>query len=88
MPILLNHHTDSEARELATAILSCNFIIYIYMSRGALGSVVVKALRYCRTVPGTITGGVTGYFSAATEGTMCPGVDSASENEYQGFFLR
>jgi hypothetical protein len=24
-----------------------------------------------------------GIFSEATDGTMCPGVDSASENEYQ-----
>ena len=24
-----------------------------------------------------------GIFSVATDGTMCPGVDSASENEYQ-----
>jgi len=26
-------------------------------------------------------------FSVAPDGTMCPGVDSASENEYQGFLL-
>jgi hypothetical protein len=24
-----------------------------------------------------------GIFSEATDGTMCPGIDSASENEYQ-----
>jgi len=24
-------------------------------------------------------------FSVAPDGTMCPGVESASENEYQGF---
>jgi hypothetical protein len=28
-----------------------------------------------------------GIFSVATDGTMCPGVDSASENEYQGIPL-
>jgi hypothetical protein len=28
-----------------------------------------------------------GIFSVATDGTMCPGVDSASKNEYQGFIL-
>jgi len=26
-------------------------------------------------------------FSVAPDGTMCPGVDSVSENEYQGFLL-
>jgi hypothetical protein len=28
-----------------------------------------------------------GFFSVATDGTMCPGFDSASNNEYQGFPL-
>ena len=28
-----------------------------------------------------------GIFSVAAHGTMCPGVDSASKNEYQGFLL-
>jgi hypothetical protein len=28
-----------------------------------------------------------GFFSVATVRTMCPGVDSASKNEYQGFLL-
>jgi hypothetical protein len=28
-----------------------------------------------------------GIFSVATDGTMCPGVDSASKIEYQGFLL-
>ena len=28
-----------------------------------------------------------GLFSVATDGTMCPGVDSASKNEYHGFLL-
>jgi len=25
-----------------------------------------------------------GFFPVATDGNMCPGVDSASKNEYQG----
>jgi hypothetical protein len=36
-----------------------------------------------RKVSGSIPGGVAGDFSEATDGTMCPGVDSASKNEYQ-----
>ena len=36
-------------------------------------------------VPGLIPGGVNGdFFRGSPDGTMCPGVDSASENEYQG----
>ena len=55
-----------------------------YCFSGAWGSVVVKALRYYRTVPGSIPGGVTGFFSVAlSDGTMCPGVNSAPDNEYQ-----
>jgi len=40
-------------------------------------------------VPGSIPGGVTGdFFSRGSpDRTMCPEVDSASENEYQGFLL-
>jgi hypothetical protein len=33
-------------------------------------------------LPGKKPGGVAGIFSQATDGTMCPGVDSASKNEY------
>jgi hypothetical protein len=36
-----------------------------------------------RRVSGSIPSGVAGNFSEAADGTMCPGVDSASENEYQ-----
>jgi hypothetical protein len=36
-----------------------------------------------RKVSGSIPGGVAGDFSETTGGTMCPGVDSASKNEYQ-----
>jgi len=42
---------------------------------GPGGSIVVKALRYYRMVPGSIPGGVTGDFSVAPDGTMCHGVD-------------
>jgi hypothetical protein len=56
-----------------------------------LGPGVAQWLRHCATsreVPGSIPGGVTGdFFPVAPDGTMCPGVDSASENEYQGFLL-
>jgi hypothetical protein len=45
----------------------------------AWGSVVVKALR---KVPGSIPG-VAGVVSVASDSSMCPGVDSASKNEYQ-----
>jgi len=37
---------------------------------------------------GSIPGGVTGdFFSGSPDRTMCPEVDSASGNEYQGFLL-
>ena len=39
-------------------------------------------------VPGSIPGGVTGdFFRGPPDATMCPGGDSARENEYQGFIL-
>jgi len=28
-----------------------------------------------------------GIFSVVTDGAMCPGIDSASKNDYQGFLL-
>jgi hypothetical protein len=43
-------------------------------------------LRHCaarRRVSGSIPGGVAGDFFVATEGTMYPGNDSVSKNEYQ-----
>jgi hypothetical protein len=39
-----------------------------------------------QTVSGSIPGGVS-HWGIATDGNMCPGVDSASKNEYQGFLL-
>jgi hypothetical protein len=44
-------------------------------------SVVVKALRYKADGPG-IDSGIAGFFSVASDSSMCPGVDSASKNEY------
>ena len=35
----------------------------------------------------SIPGGVTGDFFSVVPSDMCPEVDSASENEYQGFLL-
>jgi hypothetical protein len=43
--------------------------------------------RHCATSR-TASGSILGIFTVTTEGTMCPGVDSASKNEYQGFLLR
>ena len=54
------------------------------------GPGVAYWLRHCatsRTVSGSIPGGVTEDFSVATDRTVCPGVNSASKNEYQEFLL-
>ena len=61
----------------------------LQMKIGAWGSVVVKALRNWRKGPGVDSRWCHwGFFSVApSDGTMCPGVDSAPENEYQGFLL-
>ena len=59
------------------------------MGLGAWGGIVVKALpykldglridsRWCQSL---------GIFPVATDGTTCPGVNSASKDEYQGFLL-
>jgi hypothetical protein len=42
-----------------------------------------KTTKYVEYLSGSIPGDVAGIFSEATDGTMCPGVDSASKNEYQ-----
>jgi hypothetical protein len=49
----------------------------------ALGSVVFKARSRDRFPVVSHWG----FYSVATDGTMCPGVDSASKNEYEGFRL-
>ena len=48
-------------------------------------SIVVKALRYQSWDRLPVVS--LGIFSIATDRTMCPGVDSAYKNEYQGFLL-
>ena len=55
-------------------------------SKGAWDGVVVKALRYYSDGLGIDSRWYHwGFFSVATYKTMCPGVDSASKNEYQAF---
>jgi hypothetical protein len=51
---------------------------------GAWGGVVVKALRYKSEGRGIDSRCRQGFFSVASDGSMCPGVDSASKNEYKG----
>jgi hypothetical protein len=58
--------------------------------REKMGPGIAYWLRHCaasRKVSGSIPDGVTGFFSIVTDGTMCPGVDSAPKNEYKGFLL-
>jgi hypothetical protein len=58
-------------------------LIFLTVSRE--GTWVAQWLRHCATsrkVPGSIPG-VAGGFSVASDSSMCPGVDSASKNEYQ-----
>ena len=56
-----------------------SYIIQLVSHMGAWGGVVVKAL-----VGGSRDRSpVTGDFSWASDSSMCPGVDSASKNEYQ-----
>jgi hypothetical protein len=55
---------------------------------GTWGSVVVKALLLVgRSRDRIPVASVAGTFLGATDRTMCPGVDSTSKNEYQGFLL-
>jgi hypothetical protein len=53
----------------------------LYNYPGVWGSVVVKHCAASRRVSGSIPSGVTG--DVGTDGTMCPGLDSSSKNEYQ-----
>jgi hypothetical protein len=69
-------------------LLLCYVFLLLCIRIGAWGSVVVKALRYKSDGLGIDSRWChTGEFSVATDGTMCPGVDSASKYEYQGFPL-
>jgi hypothetical protein len=55
---------------------------------GAWGSGVVKALHYWSDGLGIDSRWCHwGFFSVATDGAMCPEVDSAFKNEYQGFLV-
>ena len=77
-------------RLLLTELSAITCFLFAFTSVPVLcwGRVVVKALRYSRTVPGSIPGNVTWDFSVVpSDKTMCPEVVSASENEYQGFLL-
>jgi hypothetical protein len=58
-------------KEIITTVQTCS---------RAWGSVVVKALR-----SPVVSLGI--FSMVPSEKTMCPEVDSASENEYQGFLL-
>ena len=70
---------------LATRTLHNISLYLVHIRAGAWGSVVVKTPR---TVPGSISGGVTGdFFRGTPDRTVCPEVDSTSENVYQGFLL-
>ena len=56
------------------------------MKEGAWGSVVVKALvGRSRDRSPVVSLGI--FSVVPSDKTMCPEVDSASENEYQGFLL-
>ena len=62
----------------------------VFVLKGAWAGVVVRALRYYSDGLGIDSRCCHSLriFSVATDRTMCPGVDSASKNEYQGFLLR
>jgi hypothetical protein len=60
----------------------CNIFVCTNLERGAWDSIVIKATRYKLEGPG-IDSGIAGDFPMASDSSMCPGVDSASKNEYQ-----
>jgi hypothetical protein len=62
--------------------LLSNIFITPFNYNGAWGIVVVKALRYKLEGLG-IDSRCRRDFSVASDSSMCPGVDSASKNEYQ-----
>ena len=51
-----------------------------------MGPGVALWLRHCATSR-AVSGSIPGYVTVATDRTIFPGVDSASQNEYQGFLL-
>jgi len=62
--------------------LSVEVLVYIILKCIPVRGVVVKALRYLSEGPG-IDPRSLGIFSEASDSSMCPGVGSASKNEYQ-----
>ena len=68
---------------------SCRYGVELRVVCPVCGGVVVKALRYYSDGPGIDFRWCHWvFFSVApTDGTLCPGVDTASEIEYQGFLL-
>jgi hypothetical protein len=63
----------------------CHPFLFIYRSV-LFGPGVALGLMHCATsrkVPGSIPGVAGVFFSVASDISMCPGVDSASKNEYQ-----
>jgi len=73
-------HADSQRK---TKVQSLSEILQKNLKmNGAWGGVVVKALRYSSEGPGNDPGSL-GIFSGTSDSSMCPGIDSASKNEYQ-----
>ena len=78
-------------------IIKNNLLNYVIMDCSEIGCIAANLrtaywLWHCTTsreVQGSIPGGVTGgIFSVVPpDKTMCPGVDSALGNEYQGLLL-
>jgi hypothetical protein len=79
-PLHLSEHTFRESLK-PNEVAPRNFRPTV-IPVGAWGSVVLKALRYKSEGP-RIDSVVAGVFSVSSESSMCPGVHSASENEYQ-----
>ena len=65
------------------SLVNCHIVFFF----GAWCNVVFKALRYYSGGPGIDSRWCLEIFFMAPDGTMCPGVDSASESEYQGLLV-
>jgi len=65
-------------------LILCNEValyVYIYVSSYRPGTVLLVGRSWNRIPVASFTG----IFLVDTDITMCPGVNSASKNEYQGF---
>ena len=73
----------------ACCVLTFRIKEAVHRRGGAWGSVVVKELRYSSDGLGIDSRWCQslGIFPVATDETICPGADSSSKNEYQGFLL-